>query len=75
MKIKLDSFLLSTITTKHIAITGGGGKTSLMIFLSRVLATQNKSVLISTTTKVIRPDKMDYGVEKVFLEPFHHSLY
>lgn len=49
-----------------ISITGGGGKTTTMIGLARYLKDQGKRVLITTTTKVVSPYKLDYGQDVIF---------
>ena len=49
-----------------IAITGGGGKTSLMENMALYLKKEGYSVLITTTTKVASPLFHDYKVDHVF---------
>ncbi len=57
---------LETNKKPFISIIGGGGKTSIMIGLSRYLKEKGKTVLITTTTKLICPYLLDYGQDKVF---------
>lgn len=49
-----------------VSITGGGGKTTLMIGLARFFKEKGLSVLVTTTTKVISPYLLDYGQDRVF---------
>lgn len=49
-----------------VSITGGGGKTTLMIESARYFKEKGLSVLVTTTTKVISPYLLDYGQDKVF---------
>ena len=49
-----------------ISITGGGGKTSLMSLLGRCFADKGRSVLITTTTRVMSPRLHDYGADTVY---------
>ena len=49
-----------------IAITGGGGKTTLMENLALYLKSKGLSVLITTTTKVESPIYHDYKVDYVY---------
>lgn len=49
-----------------ISITGGGGKTTTMIGLAKYLKEHGKKVLITTTTKVASPYKLDYGQDVIF---------
>ncbi|MCR5732773.1 MAG: putative selenium-dependent hydroxylase accessory protein YqeC [Sphaerochaetaceae bacterium] len=49
-----------------ISITGGGGKTTFLIRFASYLKKKGKSVLITTTTKLIRPELIDYKEDKVF---------
>lgn len=51
-----------------VSITGGGGKTTLMIGLARFFKGIGRSVLITTTTKVISPYLLDYGQDRVFCD-------
>lgn len=51
-----------------ISLTGGGGKTTFLIGISCYLKNRGKSVLLTTTTKLIRPDRMDYKVDHIFYE-------
>ena len=49
-----------------VSITGGGGKTTLMIESARYFKEKGLSVLVTTTTKVISPYLLDYGQDGVF---------
>ena len=49
-----------------VCLTGGGGKTTLMIGLASYLKKQGKKVLITTTTKIMSPHLLDYGADSVF---------
>lgn len=49
-----------------VSITGGGGKTTLMIESARYFKEKGLSVLVTTTTKVISPYILDYGQDRVF---------
>ena len=50
---------------EHIALVGGGGKTTLMFELAHELRRNRKQVITSTTTKVWHREALQY--EKVFL--------
>lgn len=52
----------------RVAITGCGGKTSLMIALGVEYASRGRSVLITTTTKLRSPYELDYGCDSIFLD-------
>jgi probable selenium-dependent hydroxylase accessory protein YqeC len=58
-----------------IALTGGGGKTTCLIQLASLYAKMGKRVLISTTTKLLLPDVVDYGCDSYFFDDaiFKHS--
>lgn len=58
-----------------IAITGGGGKTTLMENLGEYLKNEGYSVLITTTTKVASPVFHDYKVDFVYSDSsvFSHA--
>ncbi len=56
----------------RIAITGCGGKTSLMIVLAEEYARRGRSVLMTTTTKVRSPYELDYGCDVVQLDSYDH---
>lgn len=49
-----------------VSVTGGGGKTSFLIFFSKVLKEEGKSVLLTTTTKIEPPWRREWGVDRVF---------
>ena len=49
-----------------VSITGGGGKTTLMIGLASYLKKLGKKVLITTTTKIMSPHLLDYGADLIF---------
>lgn len=54
----------------RIAITGCGGKTSLMIALAEEYAQRGRSVLVTTTTKVRSPYELDYGCDIIQLDRY-----
>lgn len=56
------------ITECHsvISITGGGGKTTLMIEFASYLKNRGYSVLITTTTKVASPKSIDYKADYIY---------
>ena len=43
-----------------ISVVGAGGKTSLIFAWARELADAGKSVVITTTTHMYRPERMEY---------------
>ncbi len=49
-----------------IAIVGSGGKTSLMIALAAEYSRRGERVLLSTTTKLQKPEKRDYRCHRSF---------
>ncbi len=49
-----------------ISLTGGGGKTTLMIGLASYLKCRGRKVLMTTTTKIMSPRIHDYGADLVF---------
>lgn len=53
-------------TTTCIAITGGGGKTTLMIKFAHYLRSIGHRILITTTTKIASPNLIDYGADHIF---------
>ncbi len=53
-------------TKPFVSITGGGGKTTLMIESARYFKEKGLSVLVTTTTKVISPYLLDYGQDRIF---------
>ena len=60
-----------------IAIVGSGGKTSLMIGLATEYAKRGERVLLSTTTKLQKPENRAYGCHRYFhddaiLASVHH---
>jgi len=64
----LDSSIAELINGHVIALTGAGGKTSLLVLLSRYYQKMGKRVLQSTTTKMQHPAVYDYGSKQVFLD-------
>lgn len=56
------------ITDEHsiVSITGGGGKTTLMIEFAFYLKRRGYSVLITTTTKVESPKNIDYKADYIY---------
>jgi len=51
-----------------VSITGGGGKTTFLIGLSRYLKSRGRSVLLTTTTKFQSPDSLDFHADRIFFE-------
>ncbi len=51
-----------------IAITGSGGKTSLLVALANEYAKMGCSVLLSTTTKLRHPNLFDYGSSDIHVD-------
>lgn len=60
-------------SSARVAITGCGGKTSLMIALAKQYAQQGCSVLVTTTTKLRNPYELDYGCDVIQLDTFSHT--
>jgi probable selenium-dependent hydroxylase accessory protein YqeC len=54
--------LLTSGSSNIIAITGGGGKTSLLYYLGRLLAAHGIKAILSVTTKLFRPIGGDHQV-------------
>ena len=63
--MQLSAFL-EPYCGSFISITGGGGKTSLMSLLGRHFRSRGRSVLLTTTTKVMSPRLHDYGQDTIF---------
>ncbi|MBI9102180.1 MAG: putative selenium-dependent hydroxylase accessory protein YqeC [Spirochaetales bacterium] len=53
---------LLRLSSTCISIAGGGGKTSLMLFLSGLLKSEGP-VMMTTTTKLLSPEIFNYGSE------------
>ncbi|MCK9548392.1 MAG: selenium cofactor biosynthesis protein YqeC [Sphaerochaeta sp.] len=53
---------------RTIAIVGSGGKTTLMIALAAAYAKRGERVLLSTTTKLQKPDRVSYGCDRSFTD-------
>ncbi len=71
--MKLTDLFVERLSEKpRIAITGCGGKTSLMIALAKEYALLGRSVLITTTTKVRNPYELDYGCDTILLDAYEH---
>lgn len=51
-----------------VSITGGGGKTTFLIGLSRYLKSRGRSVLLTTTTKFQSPASLDFHADRIFFE-------
>ena len=51
-----------------ISVTGGGGKTSFLVYFSEYLKKRGYSVLVTTSTKVASPFSFDYKVDRVYLD-------
>ena len=49
-----------------ISLTGGGGKTTLMVGLASYLRDEGKRVLMTTTTKIMSPSFHDYKADVIF---------
>ena len=54
-------------SSRCLALTGSGGKTTSMILLARHYAEEGKRVLVSTTTKLQLPKEREYGCDTYFL--------
>lgn len=65
--------LIETILFKEprgvLSLTGGGGKTSIMYHLARLLALSGKKVLTTTTTKIFFPEKDQSAAVIVAADP------
>lgn len=71
--MKLTNLFVDRLAGRpRIAITGCGGKTSLMIALAQAYSQRGRSVLITTTTKVRNPYELDYGCNTVLLDTYEH---
>lgn len=68
--MELYRYLTEHTTSDHafIAITGAGGKTTLMTRFAQYLKGLGKSVLITTTTKVLSPYGHGYQEDLVFCD-------
>ena len=51
-----------------ISLTGGGGKTTLMVNLASYLRSKGRRVLITTTTKLMSPRFHDYRTDRFFCD-------
>ena len=49
-----------------VSLTGGGGKTTLMVMLAEHLRSCGMKVLMTTTTKIMSPKVHDYRCDRVF---------
>lgn len=65
---QLESRLVDKDGCNVISITGGGGKTTLLVKFGDYLRRQGYSVLITTTTKVQSPTYYRYGADSVFVD-------
>ena len=65
---KLTELTIKDGRNNLIAVTGGGGKSTLMSLFGRHLADRGMSVLITTTTKVQSPTYYDWKQNRTFLE-------
>lgn len=68
MESRLDSFILANLSGSVVSVTGSGGKTSLILLLSRAASAAGRSVLITTTTKLSSPAVFDYGSDRLFAD-------
>lgn len=68
--MELYGYLTEHAVSDHafLAITGGGGKTTLMCNFAQYLKSQGKRVLVTTTTKVRSPYVHPYGQDMVFCD-------
>ena len=75
MNRRLDEQIFMLSGGGVIAVTGAGGKTSLLVLLSRYCRDKRLRVLQTTTTKVQNPRWYDFGCDHVFFddEVFHHE--
>jgi probable selenium-dependent hydroxylase accessory protein YqeC len=71
LKKKVNSLIdaLALGSHEHIALVGGGGKTTLMLALAHELRSSGKRVVTSTTTKVWHKEALQY--DKVLLVEDH----
>jgi len=58
--VLLEAFGLSLVERECVALVGGGGKTTTMFALSRVLKGSGKRVLVTTTTNIFMPQENQY---------------
>ncbi|MDT4762748.1 selenium cofactor biosynthesis protein YqeC [Sphaerochaeta sp. PS] len=63
---ELQTYLSSS--QRCITLTGSGGKTTCMIALAKAYAHKDNRVLVSTTTKLVGPDKQEYGCDTYFFD-------
>ncbi len=66
MELYRELASLSGTDKAFVSLTGGGGKTTLMIMFADYLRSIGKKVLITTTTKIMSPQRHDYRVDRVF---------
>lgn len=67
MGISLLDYICSCIDDpSFISVTGGGGKTSLLLSLSEHYSARGKSVLLTTTTKFQSPEFFDWKVDSFY---------
>ena len=65
-----DAFALER--NRYVYLIGGGGKTSLMFALARLLVTAGRTVLTATSTKILLPDPAES--RRVIVAPFAMGL-
>lgn len=68
--MKLSEVLIAKIglSNNFISITGSGGKTTLLKLLASCYKNLNKSVLITTTTKIQSPKLFDFNQDRSFFD-------
>lgn len=57
--------ILDSPPERCISISGGGGKTSFMIYAAELLSGAGRSVCMTTTTKLRTPEVTGYGADRV----------
>ncbi len=71
----IEQRFLSIVSTT-VSITGGGGKTTLLIGLGAYLRARGRSVLLTTSTKIQSPEILDFHADHIFRnreEAFAHA--
>jgi len=71
MHVSLCSVLATFLAPSFpsvIAVTGAGGKTTVVCTLARYFREEGRKVLVSTTTKMQHPSSYDYGCTHVFFD-------
>lgn len=60
--------ILGSRPQRCISISGGGGKTSCMVYIADLLSRAGRSVCMTTTTKLRSPETSLYGADRVIRE-------